>query len=377
MMNDDAYINERYGRQMMLDHFGKAGQQKLFDAKVLVIGAGGLGCPALQHLAACGVGTIGIIDGDVVTLSNLHRQILYTTDDIGKFKVICAKDRLNRMNPTIQIQTFVERFTNKNALAILNLYDIVVDGTDNFATKYLINDACVLLKKPFVFGAISKFEGQVSVLNYYISNDMVAVNYRDLFPVPPKNGDVLNCAEAGVLGTLSSMIGTMQANEVIKLITGIGPTLSNQLFTFNALTNQVYQVELLAQKNTLNLIPKSEKEFLQMEYELFCSVDQSVQEIDYIQLGELINIGNIQVIDVRELGEETKIVGLEYLRIPLHQLAISQHLIHAEHVVTVCQTGKRSKQAMKILSNIFGSTKLIYSLSGGIDSWNSKKMIKE
>src|SRR3954447_17905389 len=193
--NNTSY--ERYQRQTILKEFGESGQQKLLRSKVLVIGAGGLGCPALQYLAAAGVGYIGIADDDVVSITNLHRQVLYSTFDIGFSKAEKAKHSLTRLNPDINITAYNERLTSKNALGIIEKYDIVIDGTDNFASRYLINDACVLLRKPFVYGAVSRFEGQVAVFNHTNEKGDAPVNYRDLFPEPPLETEVLNCADAG------------------------------------------------------------------------------------------------------------------------------------------------------------------------------------
>src|SRR6266496_5267611 len=200
---------ERYQRQILLKEFGEAGQQKLQQAKVLVIGAGGLGCPALQYLAAAGVGTIGIVDNDVVTLTNLHRQILYSTDDIGYPKTERATFKLHQLNSDITITPYNFRLTNKNALNIISDYETIIDGTDNFSTRYMINDACVLMNKPLVYGAISQFEGQVAIFNFRRNENDETVNYRDLFPNPPKEDEILNCEEAGVLGVLPGIVGTM------------------------------------------------------------------------------------------------------------------------------------------------------------------------
>src|SRR4026208_639604 len=300
MMNDKLY--ERYHRQIILPEFGEQGQQKLISAKVLVIGAGGLGCPALQYLTAAGVGTIGIVDDDVVALNNLHRQVLYSVNDIGLSKAERAADILRQLNPTIKISAYNERLTTQNTLTLFDEFDIIIDGTDNFSTRYMINDACVLLNKPLVYGAISQFEGQVSVFNHQPLNESnKAVNYRDLFPDPPKDGEVLNCAEAGVLGVLPGIIGTMMANETIKLITGIGEPLINQLLTYNALNNQVYILNLSARKETRSLIPKNKKEFLQIDYEWLCASPVQQAEVDSDIFNGMVAKGNIDVIDVREL----------------------------------------------------------------------------
>src|ERR1035437_2494874 len=223
----------RYARHIILPEIGLEGQQKLKQAKVLVVGAGGLGCPVLQYLTAAGVGTLGIIDFDTVDESNLQRQVLYSTEDIGKHKAAIAKEKLEKQNPDINLVSHVAHLTSANALEIISQYDIVVDGSDNFATRYLVNDACVILNKVLVFGSIFKFEGQVSVFNY-----KGGPTYRCLYPEAPAEGDVPNCAEIGVLGVLPGIVGTLQANEVIKIITGIGDILSGKLLTLDALTMQ-------------------------------------------------------------------------------------------------------------------------------------------
>ena len=306
----DNKIYERYQRQIILPEFGEAGQQKLLNAKVLVIGAGGLGCPALQYLTAAGVGTIGIVDDDTVALNNLHRQVLYSVGDIGLSKAERAAEILSQLNPDINIIPFKQRLTVENALEIMQSFDIIIDGTDNFSTRYMINDACVLLDKPLVYGAISQFEGQVAVFSPHPSEGRSSdssVNYRDLFPDPPKDDEVLNCAEAGVLGVLPGIIGTMQANETIKLITGLGDPLINRLLTYNALNNQVYELNLSAKPETRSLIPADEAAFKQMDYEWLCASAPASFEIDSDEFDELLETGGIDIIDVRELHETPEV----------------------------------------------------------------------
>ena len=366
----DQNLYERYQRQIILPEFGEEAQQKLLNAKILVIGAGGLGCPVLQYLTAAGVGTIGIVDDDVVALNNLHRQVLYSVNDIGLSKAKRAAHILQQLNPEIKIISFNERMATQNALTLIDDFDIIIDGTDNFSTRYMINDACVLLNKPLVYGAISQFEGQVSVFKNKNDND---VNYRDIFPDPPKDGEVLNCAEAGVLGVLPGIIGTMMANETIKLITGIGEPLTDQLFTYNALNNQVYVLNLSARKETRSLIPKNEKEFLQIDYAWLCASPVEQAEIDSAFFNRMVEKGNIDVIDVRELHEMPAVNEFDHIRIPLAQLADNTSLIKSDIVIAFCQSGKRSLQAAKILSGIFGDKKNIYSLRGGIVEWKKQK----
>jgi len=211
-MKTDNNIYERYNRQLILKEFGEPAQQKLLQAKVLVVGAGGLGCACLQYLAAAGLGSIGIIDNDKVALHNLHRQVLYTVNDIGLPKAEQAARSLRQLNPDIDIRAFNERLTVHNAIGLFREYDIIIDGTDNFSSRYMINDACVLTGKPLIYGAVSKFEGQAAIFNCSISPQERPGNYRDLFPQPPAPNEIDNCAEAGVLGVLPGIIGTMQAN---------------------------------------------------------------------------------------------------------------------------------------------------------------------
>lgn len=258
----------RYQRQITLDGFGIAAQERLASAKVLVIGAGGLGCPVLQYLAATGVGHIGIADYDTVSYSNLNRQVLFGQADIGKSKVDIAKDKVKALNNLIQIDVFREQWNQAFSVEHFPNYDIIVDATDNFASRYLINDGCVLLNKPLVFGAVSKFEGQVAVFN--IEQDGLRLNYRDIFPEPPSNNEVMNCAEGGVLGVLPGIIGVMQATEVIKLITGVGKSLANQLVTYNALTNDYYKIQLIKNPKALLNLPNSVEAFIQTNYEQLC-----------------------------------------------------------------------------------------------------------
>lgn len=219
----------RYNRQMMLPEIGNSGQDKLKKAKVLVIGAGGLGCPVLQYIATAGVGTIGIVDFDKVELHNLHRQILYTENQVGKAKATTAKSILEKLNPLITVIAFEEKLTAENAEQILRNFDVIVDGCDNFETRYLVNDTCVALRKSLVYGSILKFEGQMAVFNHRGNK-----NLRDLFPEPPNPKDVPNCNMNGVMGTLPGIIGTMMAHETLKLIMDL-PILENELVLFNTL----------------------------------------------------------------------------------------------------------------------------------------------
>lgn len=366
-----SFSHERYHRQLILKEFGEAGQQKLLQAKVLMIGAGGLGCAALPYLAAAGVGTIGIVDDDQVALSNLHRQTLYSTKDVGAAKAIKAKEVLAELNPEISIIAYPQRFTTDNALDLIKDFDIIVDGTDNFASRYLINDACVLMNKPLVYGAVSQWEGQVAIFNDPLHSEP-AVNYRDLFPQPPKDNEVLNCAEAGVLGVLPGIIGAFQANETIKWLTGIGQPLVNRLVTYNALNNQLFEIELEARSGTRLLIPADEIAFKKMDYQWLCASGLDELEISIADFDRLMNEDNVIFVDVRELHEQPEVTEFEHVRMPLSVFKENETDVSAATVVVFCQSGKRSLQVAHQLANKFKDSKKIFSLAGGIVKWKQK-----
>lgn len=257
--------HKRYSRHLLLSGFGSKGQQALRAAKVLVIGAGGLGCPVLQYLTAAGIGRIGIVDFDVVDVSNLHRQILYTNNDIGKSKVYAASERLKKMNPDVQIDVFECKLEQSNALSLIAPYDVVVDGSDNFTTRYLVNDACVVLNKILVYGAVLRYEGQVGVFNYPDKAGK-KTNYRDLFPDATVHGNGFACSDVGVLGVLPGIIGNLQAAEVIKIVTGIGNVMCNQILFYNLLQQSFYTISLSPMHHENNF-PKDENSFLNFDYE--------------------------------------------------------------------------------------------------------------
>jgi adenylyltransferase/sulfurtransferase len=363
--------NDRYQRQISLKELGEIGQQKLKDAKVLVVGAGGLGCPALLYLAGAGVGRIGIVDFDLVSLSNLHRQILFSVHDIGLSKALRAGDVLEQINPDIEIIVFNEKLSNDNAPDIFKGFDIVLDGTDNFASRYLINDACVILKKTLVYGAISRFEGQLAILNHPPESKS-AVNYRDLFPDAPADGEVLNCEEAGVIGVLPGIIGTMMANETIKLITGIGNALINRLLTYNSLNNHFFELELCQNAETENMIPENISAFKAYNYDWFCAT-HSAYELDQQDFEKMTEDENIQFVDVREAGELPEMTDFKHIKIPLSVLKDQIPDIHAQTIILFCQSGKRSASAAEILSSYFGKSRKIYSLKDGIAGWQKTK----
>lgn len=264
----------RYQRQLQLQQLGMSGQKKLKQAKVLVVGAGGLGCAALQYLVAAGAGKIGIVDFDTVAVSNLHRQVLYTMEDVGKSKVDCAIRCLSKQNEHVHLQGFDMELNNTNASEIFGGYDVIIDGTDNYATRYAVNDACVLIDKPLVYGAIYRFEGQVAVFNYH-TEGLQGPTYRCLFPAPPVQNAFLNCSETGVLGVLPGMIGCMQANEAIKIITGMGEVMSGKLMLFNILSTHSQTILFDRNDDILASMPRSIEEYKKYDYKLFCSITQA------------------------------------------------------------------------------------------------------
>lgn len=362
--------NARYARHYSLKDFGREGQQKLLEAKVLVVGAGGLGCPVLQYLTASGIGTIGIVDHDLITLSNLQRQVLYATEDIGKSKAKVASEKLKSLNPEIQIDVYDLEINAKNALEIILKYDIIVDCTDNFASRYLINDACVLLEKPLVFGAIFQYEGQVAVFN--IEENGSSINYRNLFPNPPKSTEVQDCNEAGVLGILPGIIGMMQASEVIKILTGIGEVLIGKLLTFNLLNYEIFVLEITNDQAISQLIPKDKTEFEATDYNWLCGISNTkIEELSPSDFLSKIVEKDTIAIDVREKNELPK-AGFSNLNIPLSELEANLSELRENTILLFCQSGKRSLKAGEILLEKFGETKKISHLKGGIIALQEK-----
>lgn len=255
----------RYQRQIQLQSFGLEGQQKLSDAKVLIVGMGGLGCPAAQYLAGAGVGKLGLVDGDKIALHNLHRQVLYSTTEVDQRKVVVAKKKLNALNPDIEIEIFEEYITPKNVLKIAAAYDIILDGSDRFATRYLLDSYCTLKSKIYVYGSVFEFEGQLALFNYAAQQ----VSYQSIFPNPPRQGAVPNCSENGILGFLPSIIGSMQALEVVKHICGLKKQNSFELIHYNGLNQEIYKTT--ASPNTNFTPPNSEEDILSFDYDVFCS----------------------------------------------------------------------------------------------------------
>jgi adenylyltransferase/sulfurtransferase len=362
----------RYNRHIIIPEFGMEAQQKLKKAKVLVIGSGGLGSPVLLYLAAAGVGTIGIVDFDVVDDSNLQRQVLFGIDEIGKPKVEAAKRRLEALNPYIKLHLYNTHLNSSNALDIFKDYDVIADGTDNFPTRYLVNDAAVLLGKPNVYASIFQFEGQVSVFNYKDSKGETGPNYRDLYPTPPPPGLVPSCAEGGVLGVLPGIIGSLQALEVIKVITGVGETLSGRFFIFDALNfeSRTFNIKRRGD-NPIN--GKNPSITALIDYEQFCGMraveEKPLKEITAKELYDWQVKGEkFQLIDVRE-PHEYDIVNIGGELIPLATVSANAGRFDTERKIVVhCKMGGRSAKAIRELEEKFGFTNL-YNLRGGILSY--------
>jgi len=362
----------RYDRHIILPAFGLAAQQKLKAAKVLVVGSGGLGSPLLLYLAAAGVGTMGIVDFDVVDDSNLQRQVLFGKKDIGQSKAQAAKSRLESLNPYIDVQVYNTRLTSANALEIIQGYDIVADGTDNFPTRYLVNDACVLLGKTNVSASVFQFEGQVSVFNHLTSAGERGPNYRDLYPTPPPPDLVPNCAEGGVLGVLPGILGSMQALEVIKIITGAGDPLTGRLFLFDALSFQTHIFKVKRRDdNPLNGKNPSITQLL--DYEFFCGLKtgRAIREITVQEFHQWRTSGeSFQLIDVRE-PHEYEAINLGGELIPLATVSDNRDRFSKDvKVVVHCRSGGRSARAIRELEATFGLDNL-YNLQGGLLAYHA------
>ena len=360
----------RYGRHLLLPEVAIDGQRTLKAARVLIVGAGGLGSPAALYLAAAGVGTLGLVDFDIVEITNLQRQLLHGTRDVGRLKLDSARDRLQDVNPNVKLELHATRLTSDNALTIIRDYDLVLDGTDNFATRYLVNDACVLLGKPNVYGSIFRFDGQASV---FAAADGPC--YRCIYPEPPPPGLVPSCAEGGVLGVLPGLVGTLQATEAIKLILGIGTPLIGRLLLVNALDAQFRSVKV--RRNPLCPACGTRELRELADYEQFCAASggdaaglDAVPQIEPRELAIRRASGEaIQLIDVRE-PHEWEIGHIEGARlIPLHRLGGAIHELDAQAPIAVyCKGGTRSALAVRDLQSAgFGR---VWSVSGGILRWS-------
>lgn len=365
---------ERYSRHLILPEFNIEGQRKLKQARVLVVGCGGLGSPVLQYLTAAGVGTIGMADFDVVEASNLQRQVLFTMEDVGKPKTEAAMDRLQALNPFVNFITFNTRLTSDNALDIIKDFDVVADGTDNFATRYLVNDACVLLDKVNVYASIFRYEGQLSVFNYQDESGERGPNYRDLFPAPPPPGTVPSCAEGGVLGVLPGILGSLQASEVIKVLSGTGEVLSGRLFLFDTLSFTSRTLNIRKDENN-PLTGKNPVIHELIDYVQFCGGGsepdeiKSSKEITVRELKKWMdNKEDFRILDVRE-PYEFEIANLGGQLIPLNKLEENIEKIPVgKKVVVHCRSGKRSADAIEILEKKY-QMDMLYNLKGGILAW--------
>ncbi|MFC3414240.1 HesA/MoeB/ThiF family protein [Algoriphagus hitonicola] len=356
---------DRFERQVMLPGLGKEGQEKLRKASVLVIGAGGLGCPILLYLAAAGVGRIGVVDGDEVSLSNLNRQVLFGEKDLGKNKAEQAVAFFQHKYSDINWFAFPEFIRVDNASQLLKSYDLIIDGSDNFPTRYLVNDACVLAKKPLIFGAVYQHEGQVSVFNSFRNS----CNYRDLYPNMPAATEIPNCAQTGVIGVLPGIIGNLMALEAIKWITGLGKILDNRILFFNSLNSQSYEVEISPQYQSRAQAPQDWEAFQQMNYELAC---EGIELLDWDEAFQRAGHGTM-LVDVRELDEQPPLVCSVLFKAPLSEFeGYFDQLEEAEALFFFCQSGIRSQKAALRLKSEFPD-KTIFSIRGGIDALKSSQ----
>lgn len=365
---------ERYSRHLILPEVGLDGQKRLKAASVLCIGTGGLGSPLLLYLAAAGIGRIGIVDFDIVDSSNLQRQVIHGTSWVGKPKIQSAKDRILEINPYCQVDLYETRLSAENALSIIEPYDVVVDGTDNFPTRYLVNDACVLAGKPNVYGSILRFEGQATVFNYE-----GGPNYRDLYPEPPPPGLVPSCAEGGVLGILPGVIGVIQATETVKIILGVGKTLSGRLLLYNALDLTFRELKL--RPNPVRPVIET-----LIDYEEFCGIPQAkameaqqqadLQEMTVTELKQLLDsdADDYVLIDVRNPNEYeiAQIPGAVLIPLPDIEngdgVSRVKDLLNGHRLIAHCKMGGRSAKALAILNERAGISGT--NVKGGINAWS-------
>jgi len=372
-LTPEQYI--RYSRHLILPEIGEEGQKKLLQAKVLIIGAGGLGSPLGLYLAAAGVGTIGLVDFDVVDLSNLQRQILHTNDEIGKSKLDSAEKRIKGMNPDTKVIKHPTKISSENALEIIRNYDVVIDGTDNFPTRYLVNDACVFLNKPNIYGSIFRFEGQATVFK-----PKAGPCYRCLYPEPPPPGMVPSCAEGGVLGILPGVIGVIQATEAVKLITGVGESLIGRLLLYNALEMTFRTLRLRRDKNcpVCGDHPTVTK---LTDYEAFCGLKRgegqaavTIPEMTVFELkARMDRKDDFVLLDVREPFEYeiAKIPGSRLIPVGQLQNRLSElEPFKNKEIVAHCKLGGRSAKAVELLLN--SGFKKVWNVVGGIAEWSNK-----
>lgn len=359
----------RYSRHLSIPEFGEKKQILLKSARILVIGAGGLGSPALLYLAAAGIGNIGIIDFDKIELSNLQRQIIFDENDLDQNKSETAANKLSRLNSELKIKYYNEHLNIDNVLNIISLYDIIIDGSDNFPTRYLINDACVLEGKTLIHGSIYRFEGQVSVFNHLRKDGSRGPNYRDLFPTPPDPSSIPSCSEAGVIGVLPGIIGTFMATEAIKVVAEIGNILDGKLLIFNILdmSSRIFKL-----KKNSNVIIKKLTTYTDFHCTTQTQEMMKVQTISVIELKKMMeDEEDFQLIDVRESFEKD-IADIGGILIPLSQVLEKSNLLANQgKVIFYCRSGRRSEDAIKLLGNNIDISRF-YNLTGGILEWSDK-----
>jgi adenylyltransferase/sulfurtransferase len=348
----------RFEKQIGLPGFSEKEQAKLSAAKLLIVGAGGLGCPVLLYLAGAGIGAIGIADGDQVSVSNLNRQVLYGEKDAGKSKALLAALYVSEKYSDIKIRSYSEHITVHNALDLIAKYDIVLDCTDNFSSRYLINDACVLLNKPLVFGAIFQHEGQVMAFD---PKHKIPLHYRHVYPNPPSFGEIPDCNSTGVLGVLPGMIGIMMATEAIKLVSGFGTSSVNKIILINIKDNNRFETCITRNPFADSLLPADANEFKARDYSLTCSAES-------IRWNDIKDIEEKLLIDVREIYEMPKLNGIHTIFFPLSEINEGREKeLDADILFVFCKSGARSKKAAKLLKVKFPNKK-IFSIEGGIES---------
>jgi len=340
---------ERYKRHLSLDGFGEEGQIRLKNSSVMFIGAGGLGSSAIMYIAAAGIGKIGIIDNDKVEISNLQRQIIHNNSEIGNYKTDSAAKRIKELNPHCKVMTFTERLNVKNVIDILSQFEIICDCSDNFGTRYLINDACIILQKPLIYGSVQGFEGQVSVFNLTKKSP----NFRDLLPKPPEQGLIPSCSDYGVIGISPGIIGILQANEIIKIIIKKGKVLDGKILIFNLLENQIKKLNLSPSKQSkeINNLITNIKDY---ESEIYCENIKRISHIEFKKIYEE-NLNNIIIFDVREKDEFQKFSIKGSISLPLslikerNQFEFIRNKSVGKKIYTLCEKGIRSETASKIL----------------------------
>ena len=366
--NNEEFLNTderaRYKRHLSLVNFGEENQIKLKNSSVIFIGAGGLGSSAIMYIAAAGIGKIGIVDNDKVEISNLQRQVIHNTNEIGNYKTDSAERRIKDLNPHCKVQTFTKRLNSKNAIEMLSQFDIICDCSDNFGTRYLINDACIILDKPFVYGSVQGFEGQVSVFNLKKNSP----NFRDLLPKPPEQGLIPSCADYGVIGISPGIIGILQANEIIKIITQKGKVLDGAILIFNLLENNMKKLNLTVSKKSIKIndLITNTKDY---ESDIYCEKIKKISHTEFKKIYQA-NSNEIIIFDVREREEFKKFSIKGSISLPLSlikektSLEFIKNKSVGKKIYTICQQGIRSETASKIL---FQENIDAVSIEGGIE----------